>query len=427
MAEGSMAPATDGRAGLLAILAATAVAGAGGYLIQVLAPRFLTDAHEYLSFSVFWSTLYLIGSAVGGIQQEVARATRPAPAAASGSGRALRGLALGGSLVVVALSGLVGLTVAPTAFAGSSAGMASALAVGLVGYVATSIVTGLLYGVARLRDVALLISLDAILRAGAVAVCFAASAPPDAIAFAVAAPFGLAVAVVWLIARPHVAGRYELDVSPRELVRGTLHTVLAAAATGVIVTGLPLLFRIALHDASLTAVAALTLVVTLTRAPFIIPLMALQSYLTVSYRDDLRRAHGRMWRYLTAAAVAAAIAAVLAWFFVPGLIGIISAGAYVVTPGTSALVVVSAVLVGCLCITGPSLLARGRHRAYSAGWVTAAVLTVALLFLLPLAPEARALGALMVAPIAGLAVHLVAEARASAVGSPAERSPAEGE
>lgn len=416
-------PAEQANPGLLAVLAATGVAGASGYLIQLLAARFLADPHDYLSFSVFWSTIYLIGSAVGGMQQEVARATRPLPTGQvpGDESRTLRGFTVVGALIVLAISLLVGFLVAPTAFAGSSVGMAVALAVGLVGYVATSVVTGLFYGIGRLGSVATLIIVDATLRALAVVTAFAFGAPPDVVAFAVAAPFGLAVAIVWRIAGARIVGAYTLDVPPRALARGALHTVAAAAATGVMVTGMPLLFRVSLTDATLSTVAGLVLVVTLTRAPFIIPLMALQSFLTVSYRDDPSRVRSRMWRYLLGAAAVAVVASVVAWSAVPGIIHALSNGAYIVSSATSAMVVFSAVLVGCLCITGPALLSRGDHRAYSAGWVMAAAVTVVALFFSPGGPEARALVALILAPVAGLVVHAVAALRGPGPASAASR------
>lgn len=394
------------RRGLLFVLGATAVAGISGYLIQLLAARLLPDVHAYLSFSVFWSTLYLLGSAVGGIQQEIARAARPAQA--PGGRTELRAFVAVAITLVIIVSVVASFAVAPVAFAGSTLGMTAALAIGLAGYVVTAVVTGLFYGLQRLGAVATLVVVDAVLRTVAVLVAFVFGAPPDAVALAIALPFGLAVAIVWIIVRRRVARRYDLDVSSRQLARGAAHTVVAAAATGLMVTGMPLLFRLALTDTTATAVAALTLVVTLTRAPFIIPLMALQSYLTVAYRDAApEHARSRMWRYLVVAATGAVIAAVLSWFAVPGLIGLVSGGQYQASSLTSAVVVVSAVMVGCMCITGPALLARARHRAFAAGWVAAAAVTVILLFLLPTVAESRALGALIAGPAVGLLVHLL--------------------
>lgn len=407
---GSMDRTSDPRAGgLVAVLIATAVAGGSGYLIQLVAPRLLTDPHEYLSFSVFWSTLYLIGSAVGGIQQEIARAARPADV---GNQRVTLVAFTGGAvLIVVIVSAAAGFAIAPDAFAGSPTGMAGALGVGLTGYVVTSVVTGLLYGLGRLRTVAVLIIVDAVLRAVAVVVCLAMRASPDIVALAIALPFGLAVGLVWLGVRNRIVGAYVLDVPTRRLALNAGHTVVAAAATGLMVTGMPLLFRLTLTDTTVAAVAALTLLVTLTRAPFIIPLMALQSYLTVTYRDDPQRAVARMWRYLALAAATAAVAGAGAWFIAPPVIGLLSSGQYTASPAMSVVVVVSAVLVGSLCLSGPALLAQARHRAYSAGWVVAAIATIALLTLVPAATDARVAWALLAAPALGLAVHLGAVGR----------------
>lgn len=394
--------------GLVPVLGATAVAGASGYLIQLAAARFLPDAQLYLSFSIFWSTLYLIGSAVGGIQQEVARATRPYAGDQSAVRRSpLRRFIVAAVVVAVLISVVAGLMIAPSAFDGTTLGMILALAVGLTGYVLTAVFTGLMYGVHRLRVVATLIAVDASLRTLAVIAAFFLGATPDIVALAIALPFGAAVGVVWLAARGTKSSAYVLDVSPRELARGAAHTVLAAGATGLMVTGMPLLFRLALTDATTQAVAALTLVVTLTRAPFIIPLTALQSFLTVSYRDAPGTTPLRVRRYLLIAICSGSLATGLAWFTVPSLTELISVGEYHTTPLVAAVVVASAVLVGCICLTGPALLARGDHRAYAAGWVVAAVVTVATLFLLPAGPEARAIYALLVGPAAGLLTHVL--------------------
>ncbi|WP_454138763.1 hypothetical protein [Microbacterium paulum] len=422
-----MATATEGssRRGLLSILGATAVAGASGYLIQLAAARLLPDAHDYVSFSVFWSTLFLIGSAVGGVQQEIARATRPAT-------RHVRTSTLGPFIATaVALAVMVSvvatLMVAPIAFAGSTMGMGSALAVGLAGYVLTAVVTGILYGVQRLRAVAALIVLDAVLRAVAVMTAFLVHAPPDVVAMAIALPFGLAVAALWLVIGRKVSRTFDLDVSPRRLAAGTAHTVVAATAMGVMVTGMPLLFRLALTDAAIGAVASLTLVVTLTRAPFIIPLMALQSYLTVSYRDSPEIARARVWRYLAIAAALATLAALVSWFVVPALIPVISGGQYQTSSLSAVVVVLSAVMVGCLCVTGPALLAQANHRVFTAGWVVAATLTILVLFFLPAEAEARAFTALLLGPVGGLLVHLVALRRVPSGLAPTATSAADGE
>lgn len=83
---------------------------------------------------------------------------------------------------------------------------------------------------------------------------------------------------------------------------------------------------------------------------------------------------------------------------------------------TCAGVVFTAGLTAGLCVSGPATLASGRHSAYVFGWAAAAALTVGILFLplplpLPLPLVARALLALAVGPLVGIAVHVVAMTR----------------
>jgi hypothetical protein len=69
-------------------------------------------------------------------------------------------------------------------------------------------------------------------------------------------------------------------------------------------------------------------------------------------------------------------------------------------------VVASAGLTAAMCATGPAVLARGGHAAYSLGWVVAAILVI-LGLLLPWGPDAKSIFALSLGPIVGLTIHLV--------------------
>ena len=71
---GARPPARD--RGLTYVLGATVVAGAVGYVIQAAVPAF-TGTDEYIAFSVFWSVVYLIVSALSGIQNELTRSAHP--------------------------------------------------------------------------------------------------------------------------------------------------------------------------------------------------------------------------------------------------------------------------------------------------------------------------------------------------------------
>ena len=65
---------------------------------------------------------------------------------------------------------------------------------------------------------------------------------------------------------------------------------------------------------------------------------------------------------------------------------------------------ISSALVAALCISAPAVLARGRHFTYTAGWVTAAVVTVVSLAL-PFELTTRTVLALLAGPVAGLLIH----------------------
>lgn len=399
------APEPDrSRGGFLYILAATVVGGVFGYLIQLLAPRLLADADSYLAFSVFWSTIFLFGSAIAGVQHEVTRAARPTEAAAGSS--PLRRFTLTGVGILIAGGAALCVLLAPVAFPSSPVWMSIWFVVGIVGYFITAVFMGVLYGLSRWRAVAALMAVDAVLRGVAVTIGFVLGASSGTLAALVAIPFGVAALCVWIPMRSRVVGRVALDVPLRRLCANAAHTVTAAASTAVMVTGLPLLLRIELPNEDAVTLASLTLAITLTRAPLIIPLMAFQSFLIVQFRT----AGMHLWRKVAVYAMGLGgltiVLAAAAWAWGATILHWISGGRYDVTQATMAIVVASAGLVALMCLTGPALLSEGRHAPYVAGWVVAAVATI-LLLLLPLPGVERTMVALIAAPALGLLVHVL--------------------
>ncbi|WP_375384730.1 hypothetical protein [uncultured Microbacterium sp.] len=406
---------SSGARGLAYILGATVVAGLVGYLIQLLAPAALTDPARYIAFTVFWSTLYLMVGTVGGLQQEVARATT-ASAEGSQSSPMLRTVTLWAIVVLGGMAVIIGFLIGPASFAGDAAIMAVWLGVGVAGYLLIAVFSGVLYGLRAWRIIAAVTVIDATLRGVLVTVGLLLNAPPVVLGGAVALPFGLTFLIVWAIARRTVIGRFSVDVPRRRLVTNSLGTLSAAAATGVVVTGLPLVLSITMSTQDTIAVATLISVVTITRAPLIVPLFALQSYLIVDFRGT-RGVVRRLLRYGGLISLATAAGMLFAYFIGPAIISGISSGRYVVGAWPIALIVLSAGLVALLSLTGSALLAESRHAAYAAGWIVAAVATVVLL-LVPTDPTLRTLTAVLVAPILGLAVHLwVIAAEVSGSGS----------
>lgn len=405
MKESVNAPA----GGLSAVLGATAFAGIVGYAIQLLSVSALPDAERYLSFSVFWSTMYLFGGAVGGVQQELARATHPVTGVLESRNPAARFAILAAAVVGVAAA-LVAIPLAPVAFSAAPVALSAAFVLGMVGYVLTSTLTGILYGIGQLKVVAALIVSDAALRSVAVLGGLLVGASAEFLAFAITIPFGASVVLVWLICRRRVVGRFELDLPDAAIARNALRTVGASSAIGVMVAGLPLLFGVFLGDAPVV-VASLVMVVTITRAPLIIPLMALQTYLIVFFRDAGSLRTRRLIQVLSGVAAVSVVCVAFGAWLVPGLIDLLSSGRYQVDHLTSACVITSAALVGLMCVTSAALLAANRHNAYFMGWLVAAVLTIGFLALGTIDVAPRALLSLVAAPLIGLTIQLVLIAR----------------
>lgn len=395
---------TAGR-GLRAILVATVVAGAFGYAIQLLAPAMLAGRSTYVAFSVFWSTLFLGISAMSGVQQEVTRAARPATNEPPSP--VLRRFAIwSGGIVAVAavvVAVLFGGKVMPTAVAS----FAGVLVIAFVGYLANAVLSGVLYGLNRWTPIAALIILDAAIRSVLVVSGFVLQLDTQWLALFVALPFGTSFGLVWLWIRRSVIGAYRLDVPLRGLARHTLSTVGASVASGVMITGLPMLIGLTSAQDSASAVGSLLLAITLTRAPIVVPVIAVQSFLISAVFRDGRVGPGRLLRLLGVALAAVVVIAGIGGLIGPPLVAWFSAGRFSVTGLTAALIVMSAGLVAAMCVTGPALIAARRHVANVIGWVVAATATVVML-LLPLELTPRAGAALVVPPLLGLLLHAVA-------------------
>lgn len=398
--------------GLRNILVATAIAGLLGYAIQLLAPALLADDASYVTFSVFWSTLYLCVATLSGVQQEVTRATHPADGHVPTTVlRRFTFLAAGSSLaVVVVLSLLLGSSILP----GPTLVLAAALSLGVVGYLLIAVLSGVLYGLRMWNAIAWITVVDAVVRAVLVVAGLAAGWDPGGIAFAVSLPFGLAFLAVWLRVRPSVIGGFRLDVTLKVLLAHVAGTVVAAAAMGVMMNGLPLLLGLTTSRAETVALAALMLAITVTRAPIVVPLLALQSYLISAMRGGGEVVRRRVMRALVIAAAAVAALSALAALIGPPIIAWISGDRFHIGAAMMGVITASAGLVAMMCLTGPALLAARRHVPYVAGWVVAALATVAFL-LVRTEIHARVGLALLLPPAIGLVVHAIAVWRYRAV------------
>jgi len=406
--------------GLRSILAATAVAGVFGYAIQLLAPRMLESDYSYVGFSVFWSTLYLGVSAMSGVQQEVARATHPAldepPSAV------LRTFTLWAAAAVAVASVVVAVLVHSAVLPGESAGLAAVLTVGLIGYLANAVLSGVLYGLRLWAPVAALIIVDVVIRAVLVIAGFALQLSTGWLALLIAVPFGASFALVWLWVRWRVIGAFRLDVGFSRLVAHVAGTVGASAASGVMITGLPMLIGVTAAGAPAATIGSLILAISLTRAPIVIPVIALQSFLITAVFRGGRVRTARLLGLLGAALAIVGVLAGIGWLVGPALISWVSAGRFAVDGGMAAAIVASAGLIAAMCVTGPALIAARQHAENLVAWVAAGGLTV-LALVLPLGVETRVANALLVPPVAGLLIHVVFLLRGSTLAARRNASP----
>lgn len=390
------------------ILVATAVAGGSGYLATAVVAA-AKSPDQYLVFGAFWSALYLVIAALSGIQQEVTRASSASASANVSAGPGPRAIAGRFALIAAAVVAVAVVGTSPLwtrAVAESSViGFAVPIAFGAAGYVFVAVVCGLLYGHRLWLAIAGMIGLDGLLRLAGIGLALLAGGSFEMLAWAVVLPFPLTLAILWWTFRSRLVGSSTLDVGLGRLAWNSSRTVVASIATGLLVSGFPLLLTMTSGSADPGRLGSLLFAINIVRAPLVVVVMSLQSYFIVRFSARPRDAI-RLFANGSAVVLAAALLlAVGAWFFAPWAFSLLWP-AYEITPLVAAGLVLASGLLGVLCLSGPLALAESRHAIYTLGWVLAAVVTVIVL-VLPLALIPRSLLAMLIAPLAAIIVHVV--------------------
>lgn len=383
------------------IAVASAVAGIGGYVITTIVARGLGET-GYSVFALFWAALYLVIGALAGVQQEVARATRPDPD--PDGARPLTLAVVLATSVLVLLSSTAPLW-GPLAFPAEPT-LALPVAVGCATYIFVAVFSGGLYGLALWRPLAVVIVLDVALRLGGIGAGLALGADATALAWLTVAPFAPVAAVAVLGAGRRVINA-RLDVRFGAALGNIGRTVAAAAATAVLVSGFPLLIGLSAHNVSAASLSALIFALTLTRAPLVVSALALQSYLVVHFRDraDVARRLTLYCGIIVATAGVFSLAVLV--LGEPVFLLLTAWGGFALSGAQLALLVLSSVPTAVLAVVGSAVLARSAHTAYSLSWILSAIVAMLLLFLLPVDLLTRVLLALSLGPLVGLAVLLV--------------------
>ena len=391
----------------LIILVASLIAGGCGYLVNVLVGA-TSAAQDYLAFGVFWSALYLFISGLTGIQQEATRATHSRDRAAghvgTGGGRIVPFAALTSIIVLVVVLATSPLWAGPI-FSDRFWAFSIPIAVGSACYVVVGSIVGTMYGLGLWIPIGVMVVTDGVLRLVFVIIVTAFSGTIVSVAWAVVLPIAITpIALVWFI-RSRVAGRSQLDVSTRQLTWNVARTMVAAVATGILISGFPLVLTLLSPGVGAARLGVLVFAVNLVRAPLVIVVLALQSYLVVQFREHRSSDVSFFTRLSAALVVVTIVAAAAAAFVVPPVLSALRPE-YALGGWFFAYLVATSGILGLLCLSGPLTLARGHHGLYTAGWVIAALVSVAML-LLPGDTDQRMLAALAVGPAIGVAVHLL--------------------
>ena len=193
-------------------------------------------------------------------------------------------------------------------------------------------------------------------------------------------------------------------------MRGASHSIAASGASAILVMGFPVLLKATSGQLGATG-GVVILAVTLTRAPLLVPMTAMQGNL-IAYFVDYPGTRLRALRKPAAVVLAVGTLGVPAAGLVgPWLLRVAFGPEYQTSGTLLAWLTAGAVSIAILTLTGSATVAAALHRAYSLGWVAATV-AAALLLTLPFNLETRTVVALLCGPLVGIAVHAAALARA---------------
>ena len=392
------------------------VSGVAGYLVLLIAARILGPA-DYSWFAVFWAVCFTAVGFLFGLQQEVTRIARLAVSGSPGSGpRVLVVAGVLGAVVALFVAATAPLWGPPSLGGGwpLSAGLIAVAAVAAAGEFA---VTGALGGSGRWRAYSAVIISEVASRLALVGV--AALLVPTELWFAAAAAVAFAVwPIVLAVARRTRAGLLTLrsDTSWRWTLFRLVQTMLASGASGFLINGFPaILSTVVLVTAPGTGAArlgVLILLITVLRAPLMLPLLAFTSTLVARFVGLAARERRSALRGPLLLVVALGLGlAGLAALIVPPLVPLLVGESFQAAPLLAAALTASSIGLGVITVTGAAAVAAERHFAYLLGWAVATTVVIALLVAVPVALEWRCVLALAAGPLPGAVVHVMTLSR----------------
>lgn len=412
-ASRSAGPITRGSVARVAT--ATALTALCGYAVIYLAARDLAPG-GFSVFGVFWGAFGLVTGAAFGLLQETTREVRstrhlPAvlPVVDEPRTHPLRVAMLVGVAAAVVIAGSSPLW-SGRVFVEERWLSVALLSVGLAGFCVHATLLGMLAGTDRWTGYGALMTTDAVIRMTVAVATMVLGWRLVGYLWAT-----VAGAIAWLIilvASPsaRAASRLRTPGGVQTFLRGAAHSITAAGASAILVMGFPVLLKLTSNELGAEG-GVIILAVTLTRAPLLVPLTAMQGNLIAHFVDARS---DRIRALLAPAGIIAGIGAIgvlAAGVVGPWLLRVAFGPQYHASGALLAWLTAAAVAIAMLTLTGAGAVAAALHRAYALGWVGATVAS-GLLLLLPLALQTRTVVGLLCGPLVGIGVHLVALARA---------------
>ncbi|MBJ7339549.1 hypothetical protein [Mycolicibacterium sp.] len=401
------------RSSVIRVGSATVISALCGYAVLYLAARNLEPA-GFSVFAVFWGAFGLLAGAANGLLQESTREVREASRAPQSDGPRIH------PMWVAALVGVVSAAIvagsAPLwsghVFVDARWLSVGLLSVGIFGFCMHATLLGVLAGVNGWGQYGSLIVGDAIGRVAVATATFLIGW--GLIGYLWATVAGSIAWLVLLLASPttRAAARLLTPGTMVSFLRGASHSIAAAGASAILIMGFPVLLKATSADLG-AAGGVVILAVTLTRAPLLVPLTAMQGNLIAHFVDQRERRLRSLVAPVAVLAVLGAAAVLFAGLLGPWLLRTAFGADYQASGALLAWFTTAAVAIALLTLTGAATVAAAMHRAYAAGWI-GATLASTLLLLLPLPLETRTVVALLCGPLVGIALHVVALARVPA-------------
>jgi len=390
------------------VLAASGWAAVVTIVVTVVAARSL-DSSSYTHFLVYWSVLFGCFQILTGLQNEGVRAVssvsvKPDEVPARPTARVLAM-----TLILAGIVAVLVLAIAPW--------WAPHLSVGVVVVVVSAIVVvsygchltlgGILAGRRQWGTMAALSAAEPTVRIILIAGVALLAPSLSALQLAAALP-----ALTWLlfalvVPRGRSAALARGDVALKALLANGAWAMLAAAASAVLVNGFPAIVQAALGN-NTPGMASLLLGVQLTRAPLMMPLAAFQGVAIAGFvasRNGRLRALAKPFAAVVGVSAVLAVAAALLG---PWIMRLLYGQQYVLSRLVLGGLTFAAMSIALLTLAGSAAIAIAAHKAFLAGWLVGAAATVGLLFALPMAGAERVIVAILVGPLVGVVVHLLA-------------------